>query len=43
MFEQAPRIDRNSFDASGLFDSSFDDTVVTFWEDAGYPVEASGT
>ncbi|HRW05471.1 MAG TPA: PRC-barrel domain-containing protein [Caldilineaceae bacterium] len=37
-FEGAPRIDSASFDQAGLVDSTFDDDIVTYWEDAGYTV-----
>ncbi|MEZ4867816.1 MAG: PRC-barrel domain-containing protein [Caldilineaceae bacterium] len=36
--QTAPRIDRASFDQTGLFNSSFDDEINTYWEDAGYNV-----
>lgn len=39
IFDTAPRIERESFDGTGIFDSSFDDEVVQYWEDAGYTVE----
>ncbi|MEZ4617587.1 MAG: PRC-barrel domain-containing protein [Caldilineaceae bacterium] len=38
MFENAPTLDRNTFDQGGLFDNTFDDNVTTYWEDGGYTV-----
>jgi sporulation protein YlmC with PRC-barrel domain len=36
--QTAPRIERTSFDQTGLYDAGFDDEITTYWEDAGYEV-----
>ena len=41
VLRNAPRIDRAGFDEGARLNDGFDDQIVTYWQDAGYPYQTT--